>query len=53
MQTYQVSMSRMSEKFVEPQKNFPSVVGKILFWLCRGSRGQAPPENFENVSKIG
>ena len=41
-QTFQVSMLRMSEKFVESPKNFPSVASKILFWPSRGFRGHAP-----------
>ena len=30
----------MSEKFVEPPKNFPSVARKILFWPSRGMLSQ-------------
>ena len=42
MQTCQVSVLGMSEKFVKPPKNFPNVARKILFWPSRGSGGMFP-----------
>ena len=41
-QTCQVSMLRMSEKFVDPSKHFPSVVRKILFLAFKGVWGMLP-----------
>ena len=53
-QTCQVSMLRMSEKFVEPSKNVSSVARKIFGGLLRGSGGMLPQKNLENyVSKTG
>ena len=54
LQTCQVSMLKMSEKFVEPSKNVSSVARKIFGGLLRGSGGMLPQKKFENyVCKTG
>ena len=52
-QTCQVSVLRMSEKFVEPPKSISCMARKIFLGLG-GVWGMLPQKNFENyVSKIG
>ena len=54
IQTYQVSILRMSEKFVEPSKQCFKRNKENFLGLLGGSGGMLPQKKFENyVSKIG
>ena len=48
-QTCQVSMLRMSEKFVDPPKNVSSVARKIFWGAFWGVWGHAPPEKILKI----